>query len=93
MTVEFEPTTYTVDEPDCYANITVVKRGQTTQTVSVSFTTADGNATGDYVKTAEYRASLYVTPWRLLLVSARLAVLKFLTLTIAIQRCRQGMQI
>ena len=62
VTVEFEPTTYTVDESDCYANITVVKRRQTTQTVSVSFTTADGNATGDYVKTAEYRASLYVTP-------------------------------
>ena len=47
VTVEFDPTSYTVSESDRYANITVVKRGQTTQTVSVSFTTADGNATGE----------------------------------------------
>ena len=45
--VEFDPTSYTVLESDRYANITVVKRGQTTQTVSVSFTTADGTATGE----------------------------------------------
>ena len=47
VTVEFDPTSYTVSESDRYANITVVKRGQTTQTVSVSFTTADGTATGE----------------------------------------------
>ena len=49
MTVEFDPTSYTVSESDRYANITVVKRGQTTQTVSVNFTTADGSATGKYL--------------------------------------------
>ena len=46
VTVEFDPTSYTVSESDRYANITVVKRGQTTQTVSVNFNTADGSATG-----------------------------------------------
>ena len=46
--VEFDPASYTVFESDRYANITVVKRGQTTQTVSVNFTTADGSATGEY---------------------------------------------
>ena len=46
VTVEFDPTSYTVSESDRYANITVVKRGQTTQTVSVNFNTADGNAIG-----------------------------------------------
>ena len=56
VTVEFDPTTYTVSESDHYPNFTVVKRGQTTLPVSVSFTTADGNATGEsslYVQTAE----------------------------------------
>ena len=47
VTVEFEPTSYTVSESDRYANITVVKRGQTTQSVSVTFSTTDGNATGE----------------------------------------------
>ena len=46
MTVEFDPTSYTVSESDRFANITVVKRGLTTQTVNVNFTTADGSATG-----------------------------------------------
>ena len=46
MTVEFDPTSYTVSESDRYANITVVRLGQTTQTVSVNFSTADGSATG-----------------------------------------------
>ena len=49
VTVEFDPTNYTVSESDRYANITVVKRGQTTQTVSVTFITADGSATGEYL--------------------------------------------
>ena len=47
VTVEFDPMSYTVSESDCYANITIVKRGLTTQTVSVTFTTADGSATGE----------------------------------------------
>ena len=46
VTVEFDPTNYTVSESDRYANITVVKRGQTAQTVSVEFSTAGGSATG-----------------------------------------------
>ena len=46
VTVEFDPTSYTVSESDRYANITVVRLGQTTQTVSVNFSTADDSATG-----------------------------------------------
>ena len=45
VTVEFDPISYTVSESDSVVNITVVKRGQTTQTVSVDFSTADGSAT------------------------------------------------
>ena len=46
--MEFDPTSYTVDESDHYANITIVKRGQTTQAVSVDFNTTDGSAAGEY---------------------------------------------
>ena len=46
MTVEFDPTSYSVSESGHLANITVVKRGQTTLTVSVEFNTVDGSATG-----------------------------------------------
>ena len=46
VTVEFDRTNYTVSESDRYANITIVKLGETTQTVSVAFTTADGSAIG-----------------------------------------------
>ena len=46
VTVEFDPTSYTVSESDAFANITVLKRGQTTQPVSVEFTTADDSAIG-----------------------------------------------
>ena len=46
VTVEFDPVSYTVSESDSFVNITVVKRGQTTQTVSVDFSTADGSAIG-----------------------------------------------
>ena len=45
--VEFDPTSYTVLESGRFVNITIVKRGQTTQTVSVDFSTADGTATGE----------------------------------------------
>ena len=46
LIVEFAPTSYTVDESDRFANITIVKRGQITQTVSVNFVTVDGPAIG-----------------------------------------------
>ena len=45
--VEFDPISYTVLESERFVNITIVKRGQTTQTVSVDFNTADGTATGE----------------------------------------------
>jgi len=45
--VEFDPTSYTVSESGRFANITVVKRGQTTLAVSVEFTTADDTAIGE----------------------------------------------
>jgi len=44
--VEFDPTSYTVSESGRFANITVVKRGQTTLAVSVEFTTANDTAIG-----------------------------------------------
>ena len=47
VTVEFDPVRYNISESDRYANITVVKRGSTTQTISVNFTIADGIATGE----------------------------------------------
>ena len=47
MTVEFDPTSYTVSESGRFANITVVKRGQTTLTVNVDFITADDTAIGE----------------------------------------------
>ena len=47
VTVEFDPTSYTVSESDPFANITIVKREQTSQTVRVNFSTMDGSATGE----------------------------------------------
>jgi len=44
--VEFDPTSYTISESDPFANLTVVKRGSTTLTISVEFTTADNSAIG-----------------------------------------------
>ena len=46
LIVEFAPTSYTVDESDRFANITIVKRGQITQIVNVTFVTVDGPAVG-----------------------------------------------
>ena len=43
----FDPTSYTVSESGGFANITVVKQGNTSQAVSVEFTTADGTAIGE----------------------------------------------
>ena len=45
--MEFDPTSYTVSESGRFANITVVKRGQTTLAVNVDFTTADDSAIGE----------------------------------------------
>ena len=47
VTVEFDPTSYTVSESGGFANITVVKRGQSAIAVSVEFTTSDGTAIGE----------------------------------------------
>ena len=47
MTVEFDPTSYIVSESGRFANITVMKRGQTTLAVNVEFATADGTAIGE----------------------------------------------
>jgi len=47
VTVEFDPTSYTVSESGLFANITVVKPGQASLAVSVEFTTADDTATGE----------------------------------------------
>ena len=46
--VEFDPTSYTVSESDLFANITVVKRGESTLAVSVEFTTANDSAICEY---------------------------------------------
>ena len=46
VTVEFDPTSYTVSESGRLANITIVKRGQTTFPVSVDFITTDSSAIG-----------------------------------------------
>ena len=46
LTVEFSPTSYTVSESGHFANITVVKRGQTTFAVNVDFSTARNSAIG-----------------------------------------------
>jgi len=45
--VEFDSTSYTVSESGSFANITVVKRGQTGLVVNVDFTTADDTAVGE----------------------------------------------
>ena len=48
VTVQFDPTSYTVDESDRYANITIVRTGETAIPVTVNFVTADGSATGQW---------------------------------------------
>ena len=40
-------TSYTVAESDGFANITVLKQGETTQNISVEFSTLDGSANGE----------------------------------------------
>ena len=42
--VEFEPSSYTVDEDVGVVRFSIVKRTQTTQDVTVQFTTQDGSA-------------------------------------------------
>lgn len=46
ITVAFDPTSYTVSESGRFANITIVKTGQTTLAVNVDFTTSPNTATG-----------------------------------------------
>ena len=46
LIVEFAPTSYTVPESGRFANITIVKRGQTTLAVNVDFTTSANTAIG-----------------------------------------------
>ena len=48
VTVEFDPTSYTVSESGRFANITVVKRGLAAGPVSVNFATTDGSAVGEH---------------------------------------------
>ena len=43
--VQFQPSSYTVDEDEGVVTFTIVKRTQTTQDVTVQFTTQDGSAT------------------------------------------------
>ena len=45
--MEFDPTTHTVSECGRFANLTIVKRGETTLAVSVDFSTADSSAIGE----------------------------------------------
>ena len=47
MIVEFDPTSYIFSESGVIVSITIVKRGETTQTVSVDVSTSDGTATGE----------------------------------------------
>lgn len=52
------PTSYSVAESDGFASITVLKQGETTQNVSVEFSTLDGSANGEplrYVNDANGR--------------------------------------
>ena len=46
VTVEFNPTSYTVSESGRFANLTIVKRRRTTLAVSLEFDTSDGSAIG-----------------------------------------------
>jgi len=47
VTVEFDPTTYTVTESEGVVMFQIVKRTMTTQPVSVLFSTSPGTATGN----------------------------------------------
>jgi len=44
--VQFQPSSYTVNEDEGVVTFSIVKRTQTTQDVTVQFTTQDGSATG-----------------------------------------------
>ena len=46
VTMEFESSILNVSESDCYANVTVVKRGSTTGNINVAVRTVDGTARG-----------------------------------------------
>ena len=59
--MEFDPTSYTVSESGRFANITVVKRGQTTLEARVEFTTADDTAIGESWQTFNDVSTLFLT--------------------------------
>ena len=46
VTMKFESSILNVSESDCYANVTVVKRGSTTGSIRVAVRTVDGTARG-----------------------------------------------
>ena len=46
MIIEFQPSSYTVDEDEGVVRFTIVKKTDTTHDVTVQFTTQDGSATG-----------------------------------------------
>ena len=46
VTMEFESSILNVSESDCYANVTVMKRGSTTGNISIAVRTVDGTARG-----------------------------------------------
>ena len=48
MLVEFDPTSYTVNEDAGFVTFTIVKRTQTTEDVTVRFNTVPGSAEGIY---------------------------------------------
>ena len=47
MVIEFQQNSYTVNEFDTEVEFTMLKRSQTTDSVSVLFTTTDGSAIGE----------------------------------------------
>ena len=47
VTIQFNPTSYLVNETDGSVTFTIEKIGSTTQSVSVNFRTVDGTATGN----------------------------------------------
>ena len=57
--VEFQPSSYTVDEDEGVVRFSIVKRTRTTQGVTVQFTTQNGSATGRLCIAAEYSSDLF----------------------------------
>ena len=45
--VEFDPSSYTVNEDDGFVNFTIVKQDETTLSITVNFSTVSGTAKGN----------------------------------------------